>query len=607
MPSSLLYNNFSSGILGKKLRRNVTSQIYQNSAKKLENVVPLTTGGVKIRPGLRRLIKLDGYKRIIPFVISSDEYYLVCVSDKNSKILSFLSFDFAVDDQNDFTSPWSTDTQMDQIYFTQNSDRLIMTQIDNPPQVVEKSGLGFSFSDLQLEARTEEYTEDEDGTKTYINYDYAGLFTQSGQYPSLCAYCNERLWLISTHINPYRLYASRPYQYNNFQMEDRYQVPDSSTTVSEYLEAINGSGKTIKYFDGNDNPVTDEKQAKYKHEITVSIDPTGYKYTETTIYEKAESAGDPDEPTTEIVWEFVSTSTKAEKYTETKMMWEKVITDECAMYLEPASDRNDSIAWIAAASRIFYGTLSNIFIMNADISPNNKANERTGSYGSTRIQPAMGNSYVYYAAGAGKQVRAITYGYYGTQYAEISKRAEELFNPGIKRMVWQSVPEPRLYVVLKDGSLAVLVDDGSGNMAAWCHWNTRGNIDDIAVLDTENGQSVYILVTRDDGTYVEVFEDGLYLDEDEPIECDVVLNPVEGGSTLNFYKSISTYFVDSMGTEFMIGQEGCQLEYIFADLDNLLTRVNAYNNPAESFCIEIKNIPEKDFTILCVATEVEVL
>ena len=607
MPSSLLYNNFSSGILGKKLRRNVTSQIYQNSAKKLENVVPLTTGGVKIRPGLRRLIKLDGYSRIIPFVISSEEYYIIAISKQYIKILSFVSFDEVLEDYNTFPSVFTSEEIINRIYYTQAGDKIIATEINCPPQVIEKSGIGFRVSNISLDAQTEEYIEDDNGIKIYVNYDYKGLFTQRGQYPAICAYCNERLWFASTDLYPFRLYASRPYQYNNFQMEDRYQTVDSNATVSEYLEAINGSGTTIKYYSQNMIEVSDESDAYYKYEITVSIDPSGYKYTQTTIYTRSDSAGDPNEPSTEIVWEFSSTSTKAEKYTETKTIWKNMITDECAMYLEPASDRNDSIAWIAPSTRIYYGTLSNIYIMDDEISPQNTRNNTTGVYGSSAIQPARGNSYIYYTSNGAKQIKAITYGYYGTEHAIISTRAEELFQCGIKRMVWQSVPEPRLYVLLKDGSLAVLVDDGSGNMVAWCHWSTGGNIDDIAVLDTEVGQNVYILITRDDGTYIEVFEDGLYLDEDEPIECDVVLNPVEGGATLNFYKSISTYFVDSMGTEFMIGQEGCQLEYIFADLDNLLTRVNAYNNPAESFCIEIKNIPEKDFTVLCVATEVEVL
>ena len=84
------------------------------------------------------------------------------------------------------------------------------------------------------------------------------------------------------------------------------------------------------------------------------------------------------------------------------------------------------------------------------------------------------------------------------------------------------------------------------------------------------------------------------------------MNPVDGGATISRYKSAGVYHVDSLGTEFVIGQEGVELVAPQYGIDEMLTRVNVSNVPGNDFCIEIRNVPGKDFKVLCIATEVEV-
>lgn len=610
MPSSLLYNNFTSGILGKMLRRQVSSDTYQNSAKKLENVVPLTTGGISIRPGLRCITALSGMERIIPFVLASDQYYIVALGINTIRIVQFASFNES-SGASSFSSPYDTVSKINQIWFTQNYERLVLTQNQTIPQIITNSDNAFQIADISLDAQTEEYQEDDEGNKTYIQYDYDGLFTTAGKYPAKCSFCNERLWLASTIENPYRLWASRPFAWNNFQQTERYMTIDNSSTVEEYLNSINGSGTTVEYYNET-GKLVDEEDAVKKVEITVSVDPNGYKTTVTTEYTRSESAGD-----AEIVWVFSKSETKVEQYTKPKVTWLSDITDECAMALEPGSDRNDRVSWLAASNHIFYGTMSNEYIMDSSISPQNQYSARIASYGSDGdVQNVVGNTLIYYVVSGKKKIRTLGYGSTEPVYGLCTYLAQDMFESGIKRLAWQRVPEPRLYCVMNDGTLMVMVDSGNGTPAAWCHWSTDvGLIKDIAVLDTENGQDVYLLVDVSGTAYLMVLENNLYYDEyyptstettSAPIECDVVLNPVDGGATINRYKSTGVYYVDSLGTEYSIGQEGVKVESVQTPVDELLTRVNAYNRPGTNFCIEIKNAEKKDFKILCVATEVEV-
>ena len=603
MPTSLLYNRFTSGVLGRMLRRQVTSDVYQNSAKKLENVVPLTTGGFSIRPGLRRIAQVSGFRRMLPFVMSTDDYHLVLIGRNAVRILSFTDADTLLPDLNQYQSPWKTDDAVDEIWFTQDAVRMVMTQIDTAPQVLEKQDLGYSFGPMVLDARSEQYEEDEDGDVTYIDFDYGGLFTQAGQFPAKCSFCTDRLWMVSTKTYPYRMYASRPSKYNNFQDVEYYEVTDSQTTAQEYLESITGSGTSIVYYK-NGSVTSSESDADEKREITVSVEPTGYRYTTTTIYERGTSHGE-----SEIVWEFKSQSTTAEQYTKPKTKWESDHTDSTALVLEPGSDRNDRISWIAMCVNIFVGTLSNEYVMSGNITAlTDHSIGRASAYGSDgSVQNAIGNGSIYYVVTGGRQVRALSYTSGGMTNVLMTSRCAELFEPGIRRMAWQRVPEPRLYCVLNDGTVAVLVDDGTGMLTAWCHWSTDGGeIIDIAVLDTENGQDVYCLVERGDLAYVEKFEDGLFYDGDSPISCDVVLNPVDGGGTIGLYKSAGVYYVDSLGTDFTIGQEGVEQLPPQYGVDRLLTRVNVSNRPGHDFCIEMRNVEGKDFKVLCIATEVEV-
>lgn len=615
MPSSLLYNNFSGGIIGPKLRRNVSSELYQNSAAEMENAVPMTTGGFRLRPGFRRVMDASGYIRMLPFVLASDDYHVLLIGVEKTVLVDFTDFRTGKLHDTGYDTPWSGKAAVEEVVYTQNNDRLVMTQIDRPPQIFAKEALGYSLGPIVLDAVTSETTQDEDGTETYVQWDYDGFCTTPGKYPALCAFAMQRLWLMSTKTDPYRMWASRPAEYDNFQTKDSYETVDEETTVDDYLEAVTGDDKTIGYYldEACEQPVTGddaEKRANYKLETTKSVSDRGIVLYQYVLYRKTDSAGDGSEESTEIVWEFVSSRTESEKYTETKTKWERETTDQCAMELTPASDRNDPIRWVSQCSNyIYYGTMSNISKMPIDISPLNTTTNVTGAYGCDSRQPARGNGSVYYSSCANRQVWCLTETYYGPQFVNASLYCDHLFRCGIRRMAWQSAPEPRLHVVLQDGTMAVLVANSSGSMSAWCHWSTKvGKVRDIAVLDTENGQDVYLLVEESDtssGIYVldeTLFDDG----DDVAIEGRVVLNPVDGGATVSRYKYAGVFHVDSMGTKFTVGQNGVAQASPYSGYDYDLTRVSAPAVPGHTYRIEIDNVPHEDWTVLCVYTEAEV-
>ena len=105
MPNRVTYNNFTSGIISPYLRRMVNSEIYNTSASKMENVYPMTTGGFRLRDGMKYICELDSYaiKRIIPFCISEKEYYLIGLAEKKLYII------ILTNDTAKFSAPYTTE------------------------------------------------------------------------------------------------------------------------------------------------------------------------------------------------------------------------------------------------------------------------------------------------------------------------------------------------------------------------------------------------------------------------------------------------------------------------------------------------------------------
>lgn len=609
MSSSILVNNFSSGILSKKARRLVDAQLYNNSATLMNNVVPVVTGGFRIRPSVKLITNVGiEYVRIIPFVISENEYYLLAFKPKILNILSFSAASSIIkNDNNFFTTEYENREDILALKYAQDFERIILVNKNHTPFVITKTDLGFSAKNIELETKTSKYSKDANGNKTYNVYNYEGLFTSKGQYPSCVTFCSNRLWFASSVNNPFRLWASRPFEWNNFQEVDYYETLDSTTTVDDYLEAISGETQKVQYFidEAGTEEVNDEKLANYKIITAKSADlTTGFTMITKTIYKKTKSVS-----TEQIVWTYLSTKTETKSFDDAKTIWKEVITSECSMHLDVGSSNNDTICWINTNENIYVGTSSSEYYMSKDINAQNCSIQKISSYGSElSTEVESGNSSIFYVQTGGKSVRSLSYSAYeGTKNSDITFLCSDIFVSKIKEIYWQRVPEQRMYCVMNDGTLNVLINDG-GNISAWAIWqlNTSLKIISMAVLDTENGQDAYVLLDNGDlclldkSDFKDITSEGV-----GEIKCAVVSNYIDSSSTINLKKKVVKYWVDSMGTSFKICQEG-KTPSAPRIIDNTLTMCSNYTTPTESFSFRIENNGISNFIILALVLELEV-
>ena len=611
MATVLTFNDFRYGMISENMRRRADLTLYQKSASLIENAVPMRTGGVRLRPGTVREADLTsiGAVRIIPFVISVREHYLIVL--KTEKLFVFgpnLSGAYENISGDGFVTAYTLQ-EITEIQSAHNYDKVVLVHRNHPPVVVQKGSTGgWSIGNIVLDATTGvyEYSYKDDGTevKSEITYDYGGLFT-TNNFPSVAAYHANRLWFGASIEHPYRLWASRPFEDNNFQTIEYYNYLDESVTVNQYADAISGAGERREELDdGNIWTVTKTVDPATGIVVSVSeIRNEGGTLLGHKEYDpETDSWGEPIYDGTSWTYTY--------KYTRAVQAVDSTVTESCAMQLDMASDRDETISWIASNGNfIFVGTASSEWAMPSSINALSQTINKLTSYGSAAfLQSCYGVKNIFYVQSGGKLLRSIYTADGGVSYSEPTYQCSNILSAGVKEMAWQRVPEPRLYCVLNDGSLAVLCYDTDYDINAWCVWKSDVSFKSIAIVDTEDGQEVFAIIERTDGgIHLVRFEDGVFTDDtDVPFIAIVRTNDLDSASTMLYTKKTYRVAADSMGTRFSARMNNKSPAVAFDYKKNLVKLWNWTEPTDKGLRAEFRSFKGEDMVLLAVMIETEV-
>ena len=146
---------------------------------------------------------------------------------------------------------------------------------------------------------------------------------------------------------------------------------------------------------------------------------------------------------------------------------------DAALHLTMATDDQSRICWICPMRSMLVGTTESEWTLSApdggSISATNASFHRQSSVGSENKVAFGVENTVFYVQRGGKRMREISYkleadGYTST---DASLLAEHLFQPGVKEWVVQRGDCIHLWVLMNDGSLAVLTSNPEQQVAAW--------------------------------------------------------------------------------------------------------------------------------------------
>lgn len=144
------------------------------------------------------------------------------------------------------------------------------------------------------------------------------------------------------------------------------------------------------------------------------------------------------------------------------------------------------------------------------ITPTNIRIQRGTNRGAAAVKPAVVDQVIYFVQRGLKKIFALS-GLRGEKIEarDITLIHPEITDPGITRIQYVSEPEPRLYVLLSDSSLRVVLFDDVENVLAWSRITIGGSvtIHDLAASPSTSDDEVYMIVERAGIRSIERFAD----------------------------------------------------------------------------------------------------
>lgn len=532
--ADILINNFTSGEITPKLGGRPDLGIYHTGAESIQNFLLMIQGGLTRRPGTKLIGSLPGACRLIPFTLSVDLSFIIelragLLVIKNS---DGSAYSITIEGVPAEGIPVGYEaSELKEIQFTQDYNTLYLAHRKHAPFTLQYIAGSFVYNNLT--PVTDRVT--------------SGIFQSDGNYPGCVAYCSNRLWFGSSINQPYRLWASRPFDPRNF------ETFDVVTTIDKVI-----------------------KDAPW---------PDGWEDNQNLIYED-------------------------------KTTIREITSADNAMVLEVGSNRNDRIEWLTVGQNLVVGTASGEWVMPGNIDALNQNIMQTSAYGSASLQALNVNEDILFIQSGRKRCRGYVMAEGGYSSPDITYIADHILTAGVKEWTFQRVPEPRCYVVLEDGDMAVLSYNRMYEIQGWGRWTFSGEVQSVVVMDVPTGQEVLIAIKRGDNYFLEKFDEGSDKFTDQhnattpiPFDSVVVTNrfetQLESGSSIGRQKKISRIVLRLLDSgPFKAGYNGLETYTKTVSAGDVTIRLGGgYDKELQ---MEVRSVDDNPLTILAMVYGMEV-
>ncbi len=179
---------------------------------------------------------------------------------------------------------------------------------------------------------------------------------------------------------------------------------------------------------------------------------------------------------------------------------------DMAMQLTLASDNQSQICWLSTTRGMLFGTSEGEWTLESrdgtGLSPTNVAFRQQSSVGSENLGSHSVENSIFYVQRGGKRLREISYKLESDGYSstDTSLLAEPLFKSGIKKWAVQRGSSTRVWVLMNDNTVAVLVTDNVQKVSAWQRvaMSDSAIVTDIACLPSsfQHDDEVWLMVKR---------------------------------------------------------------------------------------------------------------
>lgn len=493
-------NSLNGGELAPEFSLRYDLPRFQTGCELLLNMLPLPSGGVTKRPGLKHVgpaCAPSGLARLLPFSYSQSIKMMLLLSADSPEANARL-FSIDRDGQNEPQSRCQLPylgSELSQLTYCQCGKVIYLAHKNHRPGKLIFNGLSFKHELCEFAIKTPApkiASLNISGTPqpdaNYYSYKVTAINSETGEEspPSpameILASPLSHIFHVVITISPipnakeYRVYKRKGAMYGfigrcvdgNTEFHDDNIAPDCEDSPPEEFLGFRKAG--------------DYPGIVFMHQQRL-----GYAASE-------------NQPMT--IW--LSQTSNFES-----MAQKSPPADDDAIEVTLANSQANEILWcVSDRSGLAIGTEGDEWYLtgasgeNAGISPNSLSFQPQTRYGSERnVWPARAGASLLFAQAGGKAIRDLGYNYAADKYdaQDVTLLARHLFRFGrITKMCWQGASANTLWINFSNGNMAALLYLPENELTAFSrHWTTDGKFLDVESLQDSEGRSrLWCVVAR---------------------------------------------------------------------------------------------------------------
>lgn len=525
---SIIKNNFSSGELSPILSTRTDVAHYSNGARKLLNVIPLVEGGVKKRPGTLFRGLYDGALRLLPFVSTAKNAFLVIVKanelivydPKSNLVKAKVSTPYAAYAVSDLQYIHTRYV----MYFTHQDYKVSLLECSEDFSNWAFKTMSFDVppTDEVVSTPNVALTPSGKGVGSTISLIAANYPTWAKAITYFqndrVVYANETWKALrdNTDVEPK---AGKDWvtvsgeQANVFKAEHVgaiVQINGGYVRITEYVEPSKVMGEVAA-------ELTAVVQAIAKSWVLkTSAFNSQLGYPKCCSYFKQRLVFANTRKFPNKIW--FSRTGNSSNFLETS-------EDADAFSVVSASDQSDSITFLAPQKGLIALTSGAEFLVSSEgaLTPKTVHINEFTAYGTYPFaRPCrVGNELLFVQRGGGR-LRALSYRYEvdGLVSPEISTMSAHIGEQGkgIQEAAYQQEPQSLVWLVLGSGKAASITFNREQEVIAWARQDFGGQVLSICALPTELGSDYcFILINRSGNIVLEEISFDAYSDCQRPI------------------------------------------------------------------------------------------
>lgn len=456
--------NFTSGTLSKDLYGRGDLSMYENGARKLENVIIHATGGISRRKGLKKINQLEGKARLIPFEFNNEQIYLLCLSYHKCTVYK----DDAV--IAELNTPWN-ESQIAELKYTQSADTIFFAHKDQAIRKITRgNNENWSISVFNF------YT-DPDGLYCcpYYNFNYGTKVKALATSGNTSVEADSAVF-DSAHVGA------------------RLKFAGGCARITEYVSATKVNVSVTKNFSNTDYTDLWEESA--------FSNLRGWPMSLTFHQDRFVIGGSKSLPN--HVW--LSQSSDFYNFDIGTGLENEAI--DFALL----SDQVNAVRAVVAARNLVIFTSGAEWVVKGDnLTPENISvlkQTNVGIYGKKSVSPISANGALVFVSANGNQVLQFLYNELEDAYqaTDLTLLAGDMVNN--PNDIAYSGHENVVYIVLTDGSVSCLTTYRAEQVTAWSKLKTQGLFKSVAALE----DNLYFCVYRNGKYFLEKLSEEDYLD-----------------------------------------------------------------------------------------------